>query len=292
MKQYLDLLSKVLTTGHEKTDRTGTGTISSFGHQVVYNLEEGFPLVTTKFVRFESIIHELLWFLDGDTNIKYLTDNNVHIWDEWADKDGNLGPVYGHQWRNGKVDQIANVMDQLINNPDSRRIIVSAWNVAEIDEMALPPCHTLFQFYTRELTTEERIKELNKIINVDEAEDNLVDLLDQYDIPKRAISCQLYQRSADLFLGVPYNIASYSALTMMIAHQLNFKPEQFVHTIGDAHIYNNHIEQVTTQLMRTPHELPLLKFNRKPESIFDYTIEDFNLVNYTHDPFIKAPVAV
>lgn len=292
MKQYLDLLSKVLTTGHEKTDRTGTGTISSFGHQVVYNLEDGFPLVTTKFVRFESIIHELLWFLDGDTNIKYLTDNNVHIWDEWADKDGNLGPVYGHQWRNGKVDQIANVMDQLINNPDSRRIIVSAWNVAEIDEMALPPCHTLFQFYTRELTLEERIKELNKIINVDGAEDNLVDLLDQYDIPKRAISCQLYQRSADLFLGVPYNIASYSALTMMIAHQLNFKPEQFVHTLGDAHIYNNHIEQVTTQLTRIPHKLPQLKFNRKPESIFDYTIEDFDLVNYTHDPFIKAPVAV
>lgn len=292
MKQYLDLLSKVLTTGHEKTDRTGTGTISSFGHQVVYNLEDGFPLVTTKFVRFESIIHELLWFLDGDTNIKYLTDNNVHIWDEWADKDGNLGPVYGHQWRNGKVDQIANVMDQLINNPDSRRIIVSAWNVAEIDEMALPPCHTLFQFYTRELTLEERIKELNKIINVDGAEDNLVDLLDQHDIPKRAISCQLYQRSADLFLGVPYNIASYSALTMMIAHQLNFKPEQFVHTLGDAHVYNNHIEQVTTQLKRTPHKLPQLKFNRKPESIFDYTIEDFDLVNYTHDPFIKAPVAV
>ncbi|MGM0649043.1 MAG: thymidylate synthase [Bacteroidota bacterium] len=264
MKQYLELLDHVLTNGTEKKDRTGTGTISVFGYQNRYDLSEGFPVVTTKKLHLRSIIHELLWFLQGDTNIKYLKDNNVRIWDAWADENGDLGPVYGYQWRSwptpdGKhIDQISNVVESLKNNPDSRRHIVSAWNVANVNNMALPPCHTLFQFYVAD----------NKL------------------------SCQLYQRSADLFLGVPFNIASYALLTMMMAQVTGYEPGDFVHTFGDAHIYLNHIEQVKLQLSREPRQLPVMWINPDIKSIFGFSFDDFELKNYYPHPHIKGKVAV
>ena len=264
MKEYLTLMKKILDEGVSKEDRTGTGTTSLFGYQMRFNLNEGFPLLTTKKVHLKSIIYELLWFLRGDSNIKYLNEHGVSIWDEWADADGNLGPVYGAQWRHWRcedgteIDQIANLMNQLRNNPDSRRLIVSAWNVAQVDKMALPPCHSLFQFY---------------VVN-------------------NKLSCQLYQRSADLFLGVPFNIASYALLTMMIAKVCGFELGDFVHTFGDVHIYNNHREQVALQLTREPRELPKMIIHGNQRDIFDFKYEDFELVGYNPYPAIKAPVAV
>jgi thymidylate synthase len=264
MKQYLDLMRHVLENGTQKHDRTGTGTISVFGHQMRFNLQEGFPLVTTKKLHLRSIIHELIWFLKGETNIKYLKDNGVSIWDEWADENGELGPIYGYQWRSwptpdGKhIDQITQVINQIKNNPDSRRIIVSAWNVAEIENMALPPCHSFFQFY----------------------------------VADGKLSCQLYQRSADIFLGVPFNIASYALLTLMVAQVCGLQPGDFIHTLGDAHLYNNHIEQTQLQLSREPRPLPTVKLNTEIKDIFDFKFEDFELENYTPHPHIKAPVAI
>lgn len=264
MKQYLDLLEKVMTDGVSKGDRTGTGTKSIFGHQMRFDLSEGFPCLTTKKLHLRSIIHELLWFLKGDTNIKYLKENKVRIWDDWADENGNLGPVYGYQWRswpgpNGKsFDQITSLIENLKGNPNSRRHIVSAWNVADIDQMKLPPCHCLFQFY----------------------------------IANGTLSCQLYQRSADIFLGVPFNIASYALLTMMIAQVCDLKPGDFVHTIGDAHIYSNHFEQVELQLSRSPRALPQLKMNPAIKDIFDFTFDDFEILEYDPHPHIKGAVAV
>ena len=264
MRQYLDLLDRILAEGVQKGDRTGTGTISIFGHQMRFNLSEGFPLLTTKKVHLKSIIHELLWFIAGDTNIKYLKDNGVSIWDEWADENGDLGPVYGHQWRSwptpdGRtIDQLANVINQIKNTPDSRRMIVSAWNVAEVEKMALPPCHSLFQFY----------------------------------VADGKLSCQLYQRSADVFLGVPFNIASYALLTMMIAQVCGLEVGDFVHTTRDTHIYTNHFEQVELQLSREPRALPKMKINPEVKSIFDFKYEDFELVDYDPHPRISAPVAV
>ena len=264
MKQYLDLMRHVRDTGVRKEDRTGTGTLSIFGHQMRFDLGEGFPLVTTKKCHLKSIIHELLWFLSGDTNIRYLQENGVRIWNEWADEDGNLGPVYGSQWRSwpaadGRhIDQISQVVDQIRNTPDSRRIIVNAWNVGEIDNMALPPCHLLFQFY----------------------------------VADGKLSCQLYQRSADIFLGVPFNIASYALLTMMIAQVCDLAPGDFVHTLGDAHLYTNHLEQAGEQLSRKPFPLPVMKINPEVRSIFDFRYEDFELVGYEAHPHIKATVAV
>jgi thymidylate synthase len=264
MKQYHDLLRHVLASGVKKEDRTGTGTISTFGHQMRFNLADGFPLLTTKKVHTKSIIHELLWFLKGDTNIKYLKDNGVTIWDEWADENGNLGPVYGYQWRNwpapdgGHIDQISNLINDIKRNPDSRRLIVSAWNVPYITQMALPPCHCLFQFY----------------------------------VADGKLSCQLYQRSADIFLGVPFNIASYSLLTLMIAQVCGLKPGEFIHTLGDAHIYLNHLEQVETQLSRDFLPLPEMHLNPHVTNIFDFKFEDFELVGYQSHPAIKAPIAV
>ena len=264
MKQYLDLMRHVRDNGTKKEDRTGTGTVSVFGHQMRFNLADGFPMVTTKKCHLKSIIHELLWFLSGDTNIKYLQDNGVRIWNEWADDEGNLGPVYGYQWRNwpsangGHIDQITQIIDQIKNNPDSRRIIVSAWNVGEIENMALPPCHMLFQFY----------------------------------VADGKLSCQLYQRSADIFLGVPFNISSYALLTMMVAQVCDLAPGDFVHTLGDAHLYSNHLEQVEEQLSRKPFPLPVMKINPDVKSIFDFKFEDFELVGYEAHPHIKAQVAV
>ena len=264
MKQYHDLLRHVLNNGEKKEDRTGTGTVSVFGYQTRYNLAEGFPLLTTKKLHTKSIIHELLWFLKGDTNIKYLKENNVRIWDEWADSEGNLGPIYGYQWRSwptpdGKhIDQISQVVDMIKNNPDSRRLIVSAWNVADINNMKLPPCHAFFQFY---------------VVN-------------------GKLSCQLYQRSADIFLGVPFNIASYAILTMMVAQVCDLQLGDFIHTLGDAHIYSNHIEQANLQLTRELRDLPTLKINPNKKSIFDFEISDFELQNYDPHPHIKAEVAV
>jgi thymidylate synthase len=264
MQQYLDLLRHILNTGVQKHDRTGTGTISCFGYQMRFDLQQGFPLVTTKKVHTKSIIHELLWFLKGETNIKYLTENNVSIWNEWADESGELGPVYGKQWRSwegkdGKVvDQITDLIKQIKSNPDSRRLIVSAWNVTDLPGMALMPCHTLFQFY----------------------------------VANGKLSCQLYQRSADVFLGVPFNIASYALLTMMIAQVCDLEAGEFIHTFGDVHIYNNHMEQVKLQLSRTPYPLPKMKLNPAIKSIFDFKFEDFRLENYQSHPAIKAPVAV
>lgn len=264
MKQYLDLLRDVRDNGVMKTDRTGVGTKSVFGRQMHFDLNEGFPLLTTKKVHLKSIIHELLWFIAGDTNIKYLKDNGVRIWDEWADENGDLGPVYGHQWRSwptpdGRtIDQLSNVIEQIKNNPDSRRLIVSAWNVAEVDKMALPPCHSLYQFY----------------------------------VADGRLSCQLYQRSADMFLGVPFNIASYSLLTMMVAQVCGLKLGEFVHTTGDTHIYTNHFEQVDLQLSREPRPLPVMKINPDVKSIFDFKYEDFTLEGYDPWPLIKGVVAV
>jgi len=264
MKQYLDLLQHIKDNGIEKSDRTGTGTISVFGYQMRFDLGEGFPVLTTKKLHLRSIIHELLWFLKGDTNIKYLHDNKVTIWDEWADANGDLGPVYGSQWRSwhtpdGRViDQIAQVENSIKTNPDSRRHIVTAWNPAEIDRMALPPCHAMFQFY----------------------------------VADGKLSCQLYQRSADVFLGVPFNIASYALLTQMMAQVTGLKPGEFVHTLGDAHLYLNHLEQVDTQLAREPRALPVMEMNPDVHSIFDFKYEDFNLAGYDPYPTIKAPIAV
>lgn len=264
MKQYHDLLKHVLNTGVKKSDRTGTGTVSTFGYQMRFNLADGFPLVTTKKVHLKSIIHELLWFLAGDTNTKYLKDNGVSIWDEWANENGDLGPVYGHQWRSWEtsdgrvIDQISDVIQQIKTNPDSRRLIVSAWNVGDLDKMALMPCHNLFQFY----------------------------------VANNRLSCQLYQRSADVFLGVPFNIASYALLTQMIAQVCNLELGEFVHSFGDVHIYLNHMEQVNLQLSRTPSSLPQMKINPEVKSIFDFKYSDFELVNYDPEPAIKAPVAI
>ncbi len=273
MKQYLDLLTHVLKNGNLKEDRTGTGTRSVFGYQMRFNLADGFPLVTTKKVHLKSIIYELLWFLTGDTNIKYLNDNGVNIWNEWADMNGELGPVYGHQWRSWKanngetIDQISQVVGAIKNNPDSRRLIVSAWNVGEINNMALPPCHLLFQFYVTppDLSKGEE---------------------------KSKLSCQLYQRSADLFLGVPFNIASYALLTMMLAQVCDLKPGDFVHTLGDAHIYKNHVEQVKLQLSRTLKPLPKMKINPHVKNIFSFKYSDFTLEGYNPHPAIKGEVAV
>jgi thymidylate synthase len=264
MKQYLDLLDHVLKEGVEKRDRTRTGTISVFGYQMRFNLGEGFPVTTTKKLHLKSIIHELLWFISGDTNTKYLTDNGVKIWNEWADKEGNLGPVYGYQWRSwptatgGKIDQLSNVISSLQTSPDSRRHLVNAWNVGEIEKMALPPCHILFQFY----------------------------------VAGGKLSCQLYQRSADIFLGVPFNIASYSLLTMMVAQVTGLKPGEFIHTMGDAHIYLNHIEQVKLQLERNPFPLPKMVINPRVEDIFKFRFEDFTLENYEAHPHIKGDISV
>lgn len=264
MQQYLDLLNHVLQAGIRKSDRTGTGTISIFGYQMRFNLQEGFPLLTTKKLHFKSIAYELLWFLRGDTNIKFLTDHGITIWNEWADEYGNLGPVYGYQWRSwpaasGKhIDQISQVIDSLRNNPDSRRHIVSAWNVGEIDKMALPPCHILFQFY----------------------------------VAGGKLSCQLYQRSADIFLGVPFNIASYSLLTCMMAQVTGLQPGEFIHTLGDAHLYLNHIEQAKLQLTRTPRKLPTLRLNPDVKDIFSFRYEDFIIEGYDPHPHIKADISV
>jgi len=264
MKPYLDLMRHVLEHGTKKDDRTGTGTLSVFGWQMRFNLAEGFPLVTTKKCHLRSILHELLWFLQGDTNIKYLKENGVSIWDEWADEHGNLGPVYGHQWRSwpkpdgGTIDQISEVVKTLKTNPDSRRIIVSAWNVADLDKMALAPCHAFFQFY----------------------------------VADGKLSCQLYQRSADIFLGVPFNIASYALLTLMMAQVTGLKPGDFVHTLGDAHLYLNHLDQTREQLSREPRPLPTMKLNPDVKDIFAFRFEDFTLEGYDPHPAIKAPVAV
>lgn len=337
MKQYQDLMAEVFAKGTPKKDRTGTGTLSIFGHQMRFNLQEGFPLVTTKRCHLRSIIHELLWFLKGDTNVKYLNDNGVTIWDEWKNKDGDLGPVYGKQWRawtahdevhtgNKKIiaemeedgweeagyreasmlltkdiDQIAKVMDQLKNDPDNRRIIVSAWNVADLDDMALAPCHAFFQFYTREMSLDERVQWAEENDNelwsdyihatfVDE--NTRLGWLDKAGVPTRKLSCQLYQRSADVFLGVPFNIASYALLIHMFAQQANMAVGDFVWTGGDVHLYSNHLEQARTQLGRSPRPLPKLIIKRKPDSIFDYKFEDFEIEGYDPHPAIKAPVAI
>ncbi len=264
MKQYLELMNHVLHHGTKKDDRTGTGTLSVFGYQMRFDLQQGFPLLTTKKLHLRSIIHELLWFLRGDSNIRYLKENGVSIWDEWADENGDLGPVYGHQWRSwptrdGKhIDQISWVLREIKQNPDSRRLIVSAWNVADIEQMALPPCHAFFQFY----------------------------------VANGALSCQLYQRSADIFLGVPFNIASYALLTLMMAHSCGLRPGEFIHTLGDAHLYNNHIEQAQLQLTRAPRGLPSMHLNPSVTSLFDFRYEDFELLNYDPWPAIKAAVAV
>ncbi len=264
MKQYLDLAKHIMATGTDKEDRTGTGTRSIFGHQMRFDLSEGFPCMTTKKLHLKSIIHELIWFLSGDTNVKYLKDNGVRIWDEWADEKGDLGPVYGYQWRSwptpdgGHIDQISKVVDQIKNSPDSRRIIVSGWNVPFIEDMALPPCHTLFQFY----------------------------------VADGKLSCQLYQRSADLFLGVPFNIASYALLTMMMAQVCDLQPGDFVHTFGDVHIYKNHFEQINLQLSREPKALPKMTINPEVKDIFSFKFEDFELTDYDPHPHIKGVVAV
>jgi thymidylate synthase len=264
MKQYLDLLNRIMTEGVQKEDRTGTGTISVFGHQMRFNLEDGFPLLTTKKLHLKSIIHELLWFLQGDTNVKYLQENGVRIWNEWADENGDLGHIYGYQWRSwpdyngGHIDQISEVIDQIKNNPDSRRIIVNAWNVADLGNMNLPPCHMFFQFY----------------------------------VADGKLSLQMYQRSADTFLGVPFNIASYALLLMMMAQVTGLKPGEFIHTTGDTHLYVNHLEQVKLQLTREPRSLPKMKINPEVKSIFDFKYEDFELVDYDPHPHIAGKVAV
>ena len=264
MRQYLDLLERVLADGVEKRDRTGTGTLSVFGHQMRFDLGEGFPLLTTKKLHLKSIIHELLWFLRGDTNVKYLNEHGVSIWNEWADANGDLGPVYGHQWRSwpaadgGTIDQIAHVVDAIRHNPDSRRLIVSAWNPADVERMALPPCHCLFQFY----------------------------------VARGRLSCQLYQRSADVFLGVPFNIASYALLTHMIAQVTSLAAGEFVHTLGDAHLYSNHLEQAHLQLSRAPRPLPTMRINPAVKDLFSFRYEDFELEQYEPHPHIRAPIAV
>ncbi|RVU38571.1 thymidylate synthase [Hwanghaeella grinnelliae] len=264
MRQYLDLLRRVRETGAQKGDRTGTGTVSVFGHQMRFDLADGFPMLTTKKLHLRSIIHELLWFLQGDTNIKYLKENGVSIWDDWADENGDLGPVYGHQWRSwpakdgGTIDQISNLVEQIKKNPNSRRLIVTAWNPADVDAMALPPCHCLFQFY----------------------------------VADGRLSCQLYQRSADIFLGVPFNIASYALLTMMVAQVTGLQPGEFIHTLGDAHLYSNHLEQADQQMSREPRALPIMVLNPDVDDLFSFTFDDFQLRDYDPLPHISAPVAV
>ena len=273
MQQYLDLLQHILDNGVSKSDRTGTGTLSCFGYQMRFDLQKGFPLVTTKKIHLKSIIHELLWFLNGETNTRYLKENNISIWDEWADEKGELGPVYGKQWRSwegidGKVvDQVSELISQIKTNPDSRRLIVSAWNVAELNKMALMPCHILFQFYVSPPPFEKAGG-------------------------RSILSCQLYQRSADVFLGVPFNIASYALLTIMVAQVCDLEPGEFIHTFGDVHIYNNHLEQVQLQLSRAPFPLPLMKLDNSVKNIFDFKFENFTLENYQCHPAIKGPVAV
>jgi thymidylate synthase len=275
MKQYHDLMKHVLEHGVKKEDRTGTGTISVFGYQMRFDLRDGFPVVTTKKLHLKSIVHELLWFLKGETNIAYLKENGVRIWDEWADENGELGPVYGSQWRSwptahGRhIDQISQLIEQIKKNPDSRRLIVSAWNVGEIENMALPPCHAFFQFYTSPPTPLQKQRGV-----------------------KGSLSCQLYQRSADIFLGVPFNIASYALLTLMVAQVCDLEPGDFVHTFGDAHIYSNHLEQVNLQLSREPRKLPVMKINPEIKNIFDFKFVDFTLEGYDPHPHIKAKVAV
>jgi len=262
--QYLDLIKHILENGEQKGDRTGTGTTSVFGHQIRFDLAKEFPLLTTKKVHWKSVVHELLWFVAGDTNVKYLQDNGVRIWNEWADEEGNLGPVYGHQWRSWEtvdgrvIDQFSDVIEQIKTNPNSRRLLVNAWNVGDLDKMALPPCHMMFQFY----------------------------------VSNGKLSCQLYQRSADVFLGVPFNIASYSLLTLMIAHVCGLEPGEFVHTFGDAHIYEDHMTQVNEQIAREPKPFPKLAINRQVDSVFDFTFEDFDLIDYDPHPLIKGKVSV
>jgi thymidylate synthase len=279
MQQYLNLIEDILTKGSSKSDRTGTGTVSFFGYQMRFDLNDGFPLVTTKKMHLKSIIYELLWFLKGDTNIKYLKDHGVSIWDEWADPDGELGPVYGKQWRSWEAvdgqltDQISKLIDDINSNPDSRRLIVSAWNVGDLSKMALMPCHAMFQFYTSiSSSTGQNMGKAGPV--------------------KRKLSCQLYQRSADAFLGVPFNIASYALLTLMIAQVCGLEPGEFIHTFGDVHLYNNHLEQAQLQLTRSPLPLPTLKLNPLIKNIFDFRFEDFTLEHYQSHPAIKAPVAV
>lgn len=340
MQQYHDMMRHILAMGRDKTDRTGTGTRSIFGYQMRFNLAEGFPLVTTKKVHMKSIIHELIWFLAGDTNIRYLKENGVSIWDEWADANGDLGPVYGGQWRRWQdvkvfsqtsdreliekykklgyqivgeidpsymsdevvykkeIDQISDIVNLLKTSPDSRRIIVSAWNVGDIPNMKLPPCHSLFQLYTDDLTLDERVALAGANLGVpvqmvgDGGEEAAHYTLDTLGVPRKRLSCQLYQRSADVFLGVPFNIASYAILTHMLAQQCDMAVGDFVWSGGDIHIYSNHFEQVELQLTRSPKLLPELVIKRRPESIFDYKFEDFEVVGYNPDPAIKAPVAV
>ena len=275
MQQYLHLLKHIIDNGTNKSDRTGTGTTSIFGHQLRFNLKEGFPMVTTKKVHIKSIIYELLWFLKGDTNIEYLKEHNVKIWDEWADENGNLGPVYGKQWRSWQgadgveIDQVKDVIHQLKTNPDSRRMIINAWNVADLPKMKLMPCHCLFQFYVKPPTEEQKARNI-----------------------KGSLSCQLYQRSADVFLGVPFNIASYALLTMMIAQVCDMEADEFIHSFGDVHLYNNHVEQAALQLSREPFALPSIKINPLVKDIFNFKFDDFELINYQSHAGIKAPVAV
>lgn len=304
MKQYLDMMQRVMEEGVHKQDRTGTGTISVFGHQMRFDLAKGFPLVTTKKCHLKSIIHELIWFLSGDTNIQYLKENDVKIWDAWADEDGNLGPVYGSQWRSWPdlkqdsevIDQIANVIEQIKTNPDSRRLIVSAWNPAQVDDMALPPCHALFQFYTQELTYIQRMALLSKkdlCFSADvKDKETWIAICDAHSIPVRKLSCQLYQRSADIFLGVPFNIASYALLTMMIAQVCNLELGEFVWTGGDCHLYTNHLDQAIEQMKRMPYQSPLMVLNPKIKDIDDFTYDDFTLMMYHSHPHISAPIAV
>lgn len=323
MKQYLNLLQHILDNGVKKDDRTGTGTISCFGYQMRFNLQDGFPLVTTKKVHLKSIIHELLWFLMGSTNIKYLKDNGVRIWDEWADKDGELGPVYGKQWRswpnfqfnrtteldvvdeyfNHPIDQISDLIAMIKKNPDSRRLIVSAWNPADVPKQALPPCHCLFQFHVRDATQTERCAWANERGKLPRLNATMLDLIhgteedikpyaDVAGAPTKVISCQLYQRSADVFLGVPFNIASYALLTMMVAQVCDMIPGDFIHTFGDVHIYSNHMDQVKLQLSREPRKLPRMVINPDVKDIFGFKYEDFRLEGYDPHPKIEAPVAV
>ncbi len=299
-QEYLALLKHIKENGVQKTDRTGTGTKSVFGYQMRHDLSKGFPLLTTKKLHLKSIIHELLWFLMGDTNIKYLKENGVKIWDEWANENGDLGPVYGKQWRswegsNGQTfDQITDLIEQIKKTPDSRRLMISAWNVADLSKMALMPCHCLFQFETHEVSEKERQKLWAAKIGRSGAytEKMSHETLDQAGAPRSVLSCQLYQRSADVFLGVPFNIASYALFTMMVAQVVNMFPGDFIHTFGDVHIYNNHFEQVETQLNREPLGLPTMVINPDVKNIFDFKYEDFSLVNYQSHPAIKAPVAV
>lgn len=287
MQQYLQLVNHIIETGTDKADRTGTGTRSVFGYQMRFDLSKGFPLVTTKKTHLKSIIYELLWFLKGETNIAYLKENNVKIWDEWADENGNLGPVYGKQWRSWEgaggveVDQVKDLIHQLKTNPDSRRMIISAWNVAELPKMKLMPCHCLFQFYTSPPTPLQKARGENAVFNSTPVVEG-----------RRKLSCQLYQRSADVFLGVPFNIASYALLTLMIAQVCDMELGDFIHSFGDVHLYSNHFEQAELQLTRSPFDLPQMKINPAVKDIFDFTFEDFELINYQSHPAIKAPVAV